>query len=151
MSAIHLPAALSPLPTAPLLRALRSCQQGCVVASGDNVFYALLIHIGCVVWCTRYRYRYYEIVRWLLSKLPFYSSRTRTTPTSDNNNNNGGDGLLPDAIKPEAAEVILNAIMLTTGETDRPWSFAKHGEPHTPTTISCNNHSIISYATSALR
>ena len=80
------------------------------------------------MWCTRYRYRYYEIVRWLLSKLPFYSSRSRTT----SDNNNGGDGLLPDAIKPEAAEVILNAIMLTTGETDRPWSFAKHGEPHTP-------------------
>jgi hypothetical protein len=38
-----------PCPLPPLLRALRSCQQGCVVASGDNVFYALLIHIGCVV------------------------------------------------------------------------------------------------------
>ena len=30
---------------------------------------------------------------------------------------------------PAALQAVLNAIMLTTGKTDRPWTLAKHGNP----------------------
>ena len=55
----------------------------------------------------RRRFQLYDMARWLFSK---FSPR--------------GTGYVA---TPAAVQAVLNAIMLTTGKTDRPWTLAKHG------------------------
>lgn len=53
-------------------------------------------------------YRLFELKQWMLSKLPTSSRRLRV-------------------VRIDATEAVIAGIMMTTGETDRPWSYAKHG------------------------
>eukprot|EP01043_Picozoa_sp_COSAG02_P023964 COSAG02_NODE_1295_length_13400_cov_5.691828_16_plen_80_part_00 len=53
------------------------------------------------------RFQLYDMARWLFSKFSPRGTGYVTTPA--------------------AVQAVLNAIMLTTGKTDRPWTLAKHG------------------------